>query len=191
MSEALRLFLAVEPDPELRRGLSHLIGELKRESWAAHVRWVRSADLHVTLRFLGDVAGEDVSRISSGVRSATGGIGPLRMQVPGIALFPTPRRPHAIVGEVTPGPQLLALASTLEEVAVNAGLAPEKRPFSPHLTLGRVINYRIPHPHEFSRLNLRPMPVDRIVLLRSEQTERGRKYTPLDYFSLRKYENDL
>ncbi|MBU3061300.1 RNA 2',3'-cyclic phosphodiesterase [Nocardia sp. NEAU-G5] len=186
MPEALRLFLAIEPDPELRRGLSHLIGELKRESWAAHVRWVRSANLHLTLRFLGDVAAEDISGISGGVRTVTGGIEPFRIGVHRIAPFPTPRRPHAIVGETTPCPQLFALASTLEQVAVSAGLAPERRPFSPHFTLGRLIKSRTPHLNESAKSNLGPMTVGRIVLLNSEQTERGRTYTPLEYFPLGK-----
>nr|WP_067681312.1 RNA 2',3'-cyclic phosphodiesterase [Nocardia miyunensis] len=185
MSESLRLFLAVEPDPELRRGLSRIIDELKREPRGDHVRWVRSENLHLTLRFLGAVATEDVTGISSLIRTATGKIGPFHVQVDTIAPFPSRKSPRAVVANITPSSELLELAAALEKTARSAGFAREKRPYAPHITLGRLTGSHTPPLREAMNADLEPLTVDKITLVKSEQIEHARRYTPLEYFSLR------
>jgi 2'-5' RNA ligase len=149
------------------------------------VSWVAPENLHVTLKFLGNV---DPTRLDA-VRSALAAAAPAReafdLAVQGLGAFPSPTRPRVIWAGVGAGEApAAALAGRVEELLVPLGFAREARPFAAHVTLGRV---REPRPDAALAEALaagaaRPfglVRVARLSLMRSELSPRGARYTEL------------
>jgi len=137
---ARRLFVALEPPEPVRRRIAQLQAELRRAAGRAadDVRWVDPANVHLTLQFLGAVPVERVAGIVDALRAAALGAQPLTLGMKGAGGFPNARRPRVVWLGLTG--DLAALAALAEDVGRRLsplGFAPEDRPFSPHLTLGR------------------------------------------------------
>jgi 2'-5' RNA ligase len=134
----LRTFLAVDLD-ELVRGRAVDLQDALAES-AEGVKWVEAENLHVTLLFLGEVADRDLPAVCQAAARACRKHAPFALRVESLSCFGNPRRPRTIwvgVGDGTP--QLCALHADLETALLELGCyRREDRPFTPHITLGRV-----------------------------------------------------
>ena len=134
----LRTFLAVALDKAVRDRAVVLQGTLARGG--AEVKWVEPENLHITLLFLGEVADKEVPAVCKAVAAVAAGHAPFAMSVEGVRCFGPPRRPRTLwvgVGEGTQ--ELVALHDALEPPLLELGCyRREARPFTPHLTLGRV-----------------------------------------------------
>jgi len=133
----IRTFIAIEIPEEIRARLAALQEEWKKER--AQVTWVKPDNIHLTLKFLGDVPEEKMESVQQGVRRATEGLTPFTVAVKTVGTFPSWKRPRVLwVGiEETTG-KVSALASRIEDEMTKLGFEKEDRPFSAHLTLGRV-----------------------------------------------------
>jgi 2'-5' RNA ligase len=135
-----RLFVALEPPDAVRRRVGALQAELRRAAGGAadDVRWVEPSNVHLTLQFLGAVPGERVAAVEAALAAAAAAGRPLALEVKGAGAFPNARRARVIWlglgGDAAP---LAALAAEIGRRLAPLGYAPEERPFSPHLTLGR------------------------------------------------------
>jgi len=135
-----RLFVALEPPEPVRRRIAAASGAVRRGAGAAasEVRWVAEENLHLTIQFLGAVPEERVAAVEKAVIEVAARGRPLSLEVKGAGGFPNARRPRVVwlglAGEV---PALAALAAELGKRLTPLGFAPEARPFSAHLTLGR------------------------------------------------------
>ena len=119
--------------------LRGLIDDLARRK--ADVRWVRADGLHVTLKFLGWVAAERLAAVRVALAGALRDRLALQLQVRGLGAFPSLRRPRVLwVGLYGDG--LVELTARVDEATARIGFEPEKRPFTPHVTLGRVSSLR-------------------------------------------------
>lgn len=137
--DTVRTFVAIELTPQLLRRLGALQDRLRQDVPAGLVRWVRPEGIHLTLKFLGEVPAGRVDEIATAMRDACAGHKPFSFSIAGLGCFPGFRRPRVIwVGVDEPGGVLNALQRDVEEAMQGLGFAPERRPFSPHLTLGRV-----------------------------------------------------
>jgi 2'-5' RNA ligase len=140
-----RLFVALEPPEPVRRRIAGVAGALRRGAGAAasEVRWVSEENLHLTLQFLGAVPEERVEAVEKAVASAAAGARPLSLEVKGAGGFPNARRPRVVwlglSGDVA---ALEGLVADLGRRLTPLGFAPEARPFSAHLTLGRARDAR-------------------------------------------------
>jgi len=136
----LRLFVALEPPGAVRRRLESVAGEIRRRAGPAAeaVKWVRGENVHLTLQFLGNVPEERVPDVALALAEAARAARPLRLEVRGAGGFPSARRPRVVwaglAGDLLP---LAALVQDLGRRLAPLGFAPEDRPWSPHLTLGR------------------------------------------------------
>ncbi|HOF41059.1 MAG TPA: RNA 2',3'-cyclic phosphodiesterase [Candidatus Hydrogenedentes bacterium] len=133
----MRCFIAVELPGETRAELQEMAGQLRRAGIRAS--WVRPENMHLTLRFLGDIDEDQVQMAGERLDRDCRGISPFSLVVESAGAFPNPRRPSVIwagVGPLDGG--LSELQAVTEQVATGIGLKPEKRPFRPHLTLARV-----------------------------------------------------
>jgi 2'-5' RNA ligase len=137
----MRLFIAVDLDDAVRTAAASLLDELRRRATRlaprARVTWVAPERLHVTIRFIGEV---DDTRVESVERALAPSLDltPFEVRLAGTGVFPVSGPPRVIwVGSVDDG-RLGTLHRAVSERLVHAGLPPEDRPFSPHLTLGRV-----------------------------------------------------
>lgn len=133
----MRTFVAVELPGETRRELQDLIEQLRRSGIRA--AWVRPDRMHLTLRFLGEIAEDQVVAIGEMLARGCAGRSPFECAVQGAGAFPNVRRPNVIWAGVGPLEGGLGEVQALAEAAaLRVGLKPENRPFRPHLTLGRI-----------------------------------------------------
>ena len=101
------------------------------------VKWVQPAGLHVTMKFLGEVADERATAIGAALDVAVATARPFEVALGGIGVFPTAARPRVIWLGVEVHPALELLANDIENALRPFGFEAELRPFSPHVTLGR------------------------------------------------------
>ncbi len=131
----MRLFVAVNL-PEALRDTLWAAGEPARRG-SPPVRWVRPDGIHVTLKFLGEVAEDRLGEMRAALGRAADGLRPFDLVVEGGGVFPDPARPRVFWAGIVPGPQLELLQHAVEREIAPLGFPPEARPFRPHLTLGR------------------------------------------------------
>jgi len=130
----VRLFVALDLRQEVREAIRDLIARLKPAS--RNARWVRPEGMHVTLKFIGYVAAEQLDPIRaalSRIRSDR----PVEMRFRGIGFFPNEKRPRVIWCGIEASANLAPLAADIERSLKPLGIAPESREFVPHLTLAR------------------------------------------------------
>ena len=201
--ETLRSFIAVPLGESVRRLAEERIRDLRSRPGGDAVRWVRPENLHVTLRFLGNIERRIVPDLAAAVREETAALAPFTAQVGEVRAFPSSKRPRVVVLEVGSEAALAQLASAVERGVQRAGFGAEERPFRAHLTLGRVSG-RFQRGHRESRADfpdmagiarvsqqtatadahLRTFEVTESVLFQSELLRSGARYTALERFPL-------
>lgn len=136
---SLRLFIAVELSAEVRQALARLQQDLQRQLPPKVVRWTNADGVHLTLKFLGDTPESRVAAITQGITSAAAGFAPFELRVAGLGCFPNPRQARVLWVGVPDVPKALAgLQRAVDLQMARLDFPRETRPFSPHLTLGRV-----------------------------------------------------
>ncbi len=188
-SSGIRSFVAVDLDASVHRAVCALQSELAHIK--ADVRWVRPGGLHVTLKFLGAVEPLRLERVHAALVAVVTGQPVLRVHVRGLGAFPSWRRPRVVwVG--LQGEGLAALAACVEATLNPLGFEPERRPFTAHLTLGRVNS-----PRGWSRLeevckthlddDFGESRIDAVTIYHSSLQKGGAVYTPLWTIPLRRH----
>jgi RNA 2',3'-cyclic 3'-phosphodiesterase len=181
--EIIRAFIAVPvPEPvraELARAAGETMGDLNM------VRPMVAGGIHATLKFLGDFDLANLNRTTDLLRLVAKKTAAFRLTVQGVGGFPDLEYPRVIYADLAgETDRIIALAAEVDKVAVALGYKPETRPYSPHLTLARV---KAPKQFGLLRKRLRAlegrsygeMPVEEIVLYRSDLRPEGARYTPL------------
>jgi nicotinamide-nucleotide amidase len=181
---AIRAFIAIELDDAVRRAAAEVARALREHPGGDGVRWVRPENLHVTLRFLGDIESARVREIAHALREATAGLSPFQIQLGRVGAFPTARRPRVVTLDVGPREPLQELAEAVERAVAKAGFEAEKRRFRAHLTLGRVRGRAKPPVTAPVTAGGESLRVDEIVLFRSELLRSGAIHTPLERVAL-------
>jgi 2'-5' RNA ligase len=132
----MRLFIAVELAEAIRERLSAAQERLRRSG--ASVKWVKPELMHLTLKFLGEVEEPAIAGIEGAIAAAAEGVGPFDLTVAGLGAFPERGAPRVLWAGMRDNGSLALLNRKLEEGLAVLGFPPEGRPFSPHLTIGRV-----------------------------------------------------
>jgi len=132
----LRLFIAVNFPDDVKRTLGLFIRNLSKVP--SDLKWVEEKNLHLTVQFLGNVSEERVPVVSTALQNSVAGIAPFKLGLEGVGAFPSVERPRVLwvgfSGETAP---LLTLHRQVQREMRVLGFEPEKRKFSPHLTLAR------------------------------------------------------
>ena len=140
--QTLRTFIAVELDQELKTTLAGIQARLCGAVPPRAVRWVQPEGIHLTLKFLGDTPLDKVEQVKAALARAAEQIPAFTVTVGGVGCFPNAHRPRVVwVGVHEPSGCLERLWQAVESHVAPLGFPTEKRPFSPHLTLGRVQRY--------------------------------------------------
>ena len=133
----LRTFIAVEVDSALRSALAEIQQQLR--PYAPDVKWVETENLHLTLKFLGDVDEAAMGDVVNAVERCAASSPAFVLNVVGCGAFPNLRNPRVIVAHGRePTDALADLHRTLEAALADLGFKRERRAFKPHLTIGRV-----------------------------------------------------
>ena len=137
----IRSFIAIDFPEETRKALEDIQKELKQ--CGAGVRWVKPSSIHLTLKFLGNIHPAQVEDIARAVAQEVRDEPPITLGAAGLGTFPSRRKPRVIwigmEGEVR---RLTRIQSRVENALEPLGFVREKRPFRPHLTIGRVKDHR-------------------------------------------------
>jgi 2'-5' RNA ligase len=134
----LRTFIALEIPPAIQSAIAHSTASLKNDLPKKIVRWVAPQNVHLTLKFLGDVSSTTLEHLAEALKREAALHRTFSMSVGGLGAFPTPRRVRVIWVGLEAPPALETLRRGVETAAAQLGYAPEERSFSPHLTIGRV-----------------------------------------------------
>lgn len=184
----IRAFLAIDLPAGLRPVLERLTGELKKSG--ADVKWVPAGNVHLTLKFFGDVSeaqAEEIARAAAPIAQASP---PFSLTLTQPGAFPSLKSPRVVwVGLGGDLEAIRALYAGLEAAFELLGFPREGRPFAPHLTLGRVKSPRnrdalVRQLAVLPALQSEFFPVREIVLFRSTLTPKGAIYTPLKVMPL-------
>ena len=178
----MRTFVAVFPPPEVREALFRAARDLPASQ---AFRLIASEKLHLTLKFLGNVAEDDLSRVKQSLGQLRGRHEPFEVETSGFGSFPSARKARILwagVGEGS-GP-LRAVAQSVDDLLESAGFEREARPYVPHLTLGRARGRGA----KLDGASVSPpalrFTVSRVDLVESVPGERGVTYSVLETYSL-------
>lgn len=152
--------------------------------FAPGLRWVPPENLHLTLRFLGEVPLTRLPALLSTLRETLDGPRRFELSLQAISLFPNPRRPRALAALFADSPPLEALVTRVEAAVRDSGLPAERRGFRPHLTLARFRRGQRPGPLPEVQLQAARLEVDSVALVRSVLAPSGARYTTLGHFAL-------
>ncbi len=176
----IRLFVALEIPAEVRERLSHLKGGVPG------ARWLPPEQLHLTLRFIGDVA----ENVAADVRTELARVKaePFDFTVDGTGCFGEGRKARVLWAGIEANEALNHLQKKVEIAVEHAGLEPETRKFTPHVTLARL---RHPKPDRVrdwlesnSTFRADPIRADRFTLFSSFLSSEGALHTPEESYAL-------
>lgn len=178
----MRTFVAVELPEEIKNQIATVQAELKRIP--AQVSWVKSGNIHVTLKFLGEVPEDKIQEVFTATELGCKGVKKFRMGLKGLGGFPNLKRPRVIwVGTSKGEKEITDLQKKVEQELEKVGFPKEEKNFTPHFTIGRI---KIPKGiEELSRAVARTefateeFDVTEVVVMRSQLNPAGAIYTPL------------
>ncbi len=178
--DSLRVFLAIELTPDVRAALARAQEKLRRTG--ARVIWTAEANLHLTLFFLGNITRSRVERVCAMADARLDGHDSFTLQIVGLGAFGSPHRPRVLwAGVDSPPPALFALHAALREGLETLGFEPERRAWSPHITLGRVrgpqqVAELTSHLHKATTTDFGCAPVGRVAVMQSHLRAQGPHY---------------
>jgi 2'-5' RNA ligase len=186
--EEIRTFVAIELDKALQVALRQIQAPLKRSKVSHAARWVSPGSIHLTLKFLGNVPVSRVDAIRQAIVRGCEGFSPFAVSLAHLGCFPNPRRPRVIwVGIGGDVDTLTQLQQSVDSELNRIGFKPEKRGFTPHLTLARIRNKARRHERvELARLvtDAQTVPTASMIarevcFIRSDLRPTGAVYTRL------------
>ena len=179
--EPIRTFICIEIPEGLKTRIAALQRELKQID--SQVSWVKPDNIHLTLKFLGPVAQSRIAEVQQGVERAASSCSPFEVEVASTGCFPSPRGPRVLwVGLSRLTTQLRQLHQAIEDELSPSGFARESKPFSPHLTIGRVRSPRgaaeVAERLVARGFDAHKFSASQIIVMRSDLHPSGSVYTP-------------
>lgn len=181
----MRAFLAIEISESARRALIALEGALQKTG--ADVKWVEPDNLHLTLKFLGDISESQLGLLKKRLGEIASSFDRFSIRLRKLGAFPSFQRPRIVWVGIDEGKQdLVRLVKAIETLCIALGLPAEKRVFEPHLTLGRVRSARglekliaeLKANADFGCSD--PIEAVSVTLFESTLSSRGPTYRPLE-----------
>ncbi|HLD41386.1 MAG TPA: RNA 2',3'-cyclic phosphodiesterase [Candidatus Omnitrophota bacterium] len=185
----MRLFIAVDLNSQNRDALAKLQTRLKKAD--TDVKWIEPKNIHLTLKFLGEVTEENIPKIISAIKESIQGIQPFSLEIINLGVFPSLEYPRVIWAGIEKGKEdLKKLAERVEAAMLKLKFPKEKRGFSEHLTLGRVRSSKNKN-NLIQQLSQTSFPTLRqdiaaVILYQSTLTPQGPIYEKLGEASLQK-----
>lgn len=134
----LRAFIAIDLPDQLQGALEKQITRLRQPLGDELIRWVPTQNMHLTLKFLGTIAASHLEFLKQLITQTAESHNPFDMQISGIGSFPNLKQARILWAGIHAPTELSSLQKSLETGTARLGYEAEERPFSPHLTLGRV-----------------------------------------------------
>jgi 2'-5' RNA ligase len=188
--EALwRMFCAVEVPEQIRQLVLRHIADLKEAVPDAKASWSGDANLHLTLKFLGELPEISVANISAAASRAVAALASFSIRLEQRGVFPTHGQPRVLwIGINDFSGKLRELHARFEDESANAGFHRENRPFHPHLTVARLRQPQhartLAAAHQQLEFEPAEIAVSELLVIRSELSSEGSKYTVVSRHAL-------
>lgn len=184
----MRSFIAIELPETLKKALAEFQQEL--EKCCPDVRWAKPNNIHLTLKFLGNIEEDKADIIAAKIKGICKGHSGFKLGISGTGVFPNSRSPRVLWAGINLNDEIKTLQAEIEEAMAFLGFEREKRRFSPHLTLGRFRSSRgkqaVLDKMDSYRENIFGiMDVNSVLLMRSDLGPRGAKHTKIADFKLK------
>jgi len=134
----IRAFIAIDLSEEIQQHLDKVISDYRAELPNIPIRWVAASNIHLTLKFLGDVSLSNLNLLTAMFQAEISTYHQFDISVGGSGAFPNLHQPRVIWVGVEAPPELIGIHNSIEATTGRLGYLREERAFSPHLTLGRV-----------------------------------------------------
>ncbi|UCD89736.1 MAG: RNA 2',3'-cyclic phosphodiesterase [Desulfobacterales bacterium] len=183
MARTIRSFIAIKLPDSIIAAIREIQEDIRANGFK--LRWVRPENIHLTLKFLGDITEGGIENVTTAIYNSVKPYAPLSLCAKGIGVFPGIKRPRVVwIGVAGQIESLIGLQGRLEEALELLGFEKEKRPFKGHLTLGR-IKHRI-DPKRFGDILKKHVGftsetfyADEVILYKSELKPTGAVYTEI------------
>ena len=181
--ETIRTFIAIDIPQEIKMELDNLIAGLR--PFAPDIKWVKAANLHLTLRFLGEIPKDSIRGLADELSANLNGYGKFQAALSGLGGFPNLKRARVIWAGTGMGTdRLIALAPLVEKSSINLGFGKADKSFSSHLTIGRVkfpkSLEKLASQIESTKFESDPFDVEEVAIFKSDLSPSGPKYTRLE-----------
>ena len=179
-----RVFCAVELPAGILLRVTQHIARLKEAVPEAHASWSRIDNIHLTLKFLGDIPQALVQNLSQAASQAVAGLEPFTIRLEDSGVFPSHGSPRVLwIGVNDPEGQLTKLQMRLEDEAERLGFQREARTFHPHITFARLRKPRhartLAAVHKATLFEPAEVSVAELLVIRSELSSAGSKYSTI------------
>jgi 2'-5' RNA ligase len=189
----MRSFIAINLDDSLRNEIDKATTSLRSGNW--DVKWVAAANLHITLKFLGEISENTVAGLKERLLPIASHHESFAFRLKGVGIFPDKRRPRVIWIDILEPDRLVKLQEEVEHNLLTIGFKREDRPFSPHLTIGRVRSSvdkesLLGAVETLKDKDFGNIGVNKVSLMKSDLKPGGAQYTPIAEFDLKRRNND-
>jgi 2'-5' RNA ligase len=177
-----RIFIAIKVEPE--KTLLDLISTLRSAMEKDSIKWTNTANIHITLAFLGDTDESIIESIIEMLKEVCTGLTPFQLRMKGTGVFRNFSDPRIIWTGIEQSDRLLQLNKIILTGLRKLNIDPGDKPFNPHLTLGRIKHLNDNNVfkgiiEKFQNTDIQNIPVNEVVLYESILLPEGPVYTPL------------
>lgn len=185
--KTVRSFIAIEIPSTIQKNIETYQQPLRK--MGGGVSWVKAKNIHLTLKFLGDVPETQINDISNKIFETCANVPQFKISITGTGFFPNAKRPKIVwVGCQEPSGTLTILQKAIDARLSEIGFERETRKFSPHLTIGRIKNplgiQDMVQKVETGKFDGGEFVVREIILMQSQLHPGGSIYTPLSKINL-------
>ena len=185
-NSVIRAFFALKIPNQALANLEQFLATA-RPNFGNGVRWVRSGQIHLTLKFFKEFAVADTEPVRQKLEQELMNTGTSQVVIQGGGSFPHNRNPRVLWLKLRPADEIKTIAKTFENLSENFGYNKERRPFHPHITIGRVKKRATADEKRrisdslslLDQFHSRPFELNKILFIRSELTPQGPIYTDL------------
>lgn len=194
MPDAIRAFVAVELPQDVKAAIAAVTRQLSAGPHARTVKWVDPAQMHITVKFLGDTDRARLPAVQQALETVAPRHAPFALKLAGLGTFPGGTRVRVVwIGLVEGAEPLVALTNDVESALNALGFKPERHDPSPHVTLGRVRDWASATERQAIANALRAVTVpefpaariDHLTMMQSHLSPQGARYSPLQTTTLR------
>ena len=189
-TEKFRTFIGIRPNEAALKFIKSFKRQYGKAAWAKHIRWTAEPNIHITMRFLGDLVQQQITQIQTGLDLLLQDQTSFEVTINSPRPFPTAKKARMLAALVHKNEELQRLAEAIEALVVDAGVAPEQRAFRGHLTVGRFRRPVKGLDELLQQTATLRMPVDHIILFKSELKPTGAEYTEIANFRFQPLRNN-
>lgn len=187
MTTTWRVFCAVELPDEVRARLQQHVARLRAEFPDAAASWSRVENIHLTLKFFGNVAVDQIAKISAAATGTVAEFEQFKIDIGGTGVFPRPSRAQVLwIGISDPSGKLTELQKRFENECAKEGFEKEERAYRPHLTIARLRKpeRQLVDAHLRTDFGTADLTLKELIVFRSELSPKGSRYTAISRHEL-------